>query len=124
MIHFALLRFRTQALLAFGALAVLAIVLAVTGIRLAHAYDVIVAACHPHRDCAFALSNFPSNGYLTASNGMHPLIVAIPCVLGMFWGAPLAAREFETGTFRLAWTRAAPAPAGWRSGSPSSERPA
>jgi hypothetical protein len=23
----------------------------------------------------------------------------------MFWGAPLAAREFETGTFRLAWTQ-------------------
>ena len=36
---------------------------------------------------------------------MHPLVIAIPCVLGMFWGAPLAAREFETGTFRLAWTQ-------------------
>ena len=23
----------------------------------------------------------------------------------MFWGAPLVAREFETGTFRLAWTQ-------------------
>ena len=23
----------------------------------------------------------------------------------MFWGAPLLAREFETGTFRLAWTQ-------------------
>jgi hypothetical protein len=105
MIRFAWLRFRTQALAAFGALAVLAIVLVVTGIRLAHAYDVIVAACQPHRDCAFALSSFPTNGYLTASNAMHPLVIAIPCVLGTFWGAPLAAREFETGTFRLAWTQ-------------------
>ena len=23
----------------------------------------------------------------------------------MFWGAPLVARELETGTFRLAWTQ-------------------
>jgi ABC-type transport system involved in multi-copper enzyme maturation permease subunit len=105
MIRFAWLRFRTQALVAFGVLAVLAVVLVVTGIRLAHAYDAIVAACKPHGDCASALSLFPSNGYLTASNGMHPLVIAIPCVLGMFWGAPLAAREFETGTFRLAWTQ-------------------
>jgi len=105
MIRFAWLRFRTQAAVAFGALAVLAAILLVTGIRLAHSYDDIVAACRPHGDCASALSLFPSNGYLTASNAMHPLVVAIPCVLGMFWGAPLAAREFETGTFRLAWTQ-------------------
>ena len=26
-------------------------------------------------------------------------------LLGMFWGAPLVARELETGTFRLAWTQ-------------------
>jgi hypothetical protein len=105
MIRFAWLRFRTQALVALGVLAILAVVLVVTGIRLARAYDAAVAACKPHGDCASALSLFPSNGYLTASNGMHALVIAIPCVLGMFWGAPLAAREFETGTFRLAWTQ-------------------
>jgi hypothetical protein len=105
MIRFAWLRFRTQALVALGALAVLAVILLVTGIQLAHAYDTAVADCKPHGDCASALSLFPSNGYLTASNLMHPLVIAIPCVLGMFWGAPLAAREFETGTFRLAWTQ-------------------
>jgi hypothetical protein len=105
MIRFAWLRFRTQAAVAFGALAVLAVVLAVTGIQLAHAYGTIIATCKPDHDCASALSSFPSNGYLSASNGMHPLVIAIPCVLGMFWGAPLTAREFETGTFRLAWTQ-------------------
>ncbi|HXL95958.1 MAG TPA: ABC transporter permease [Streptosporangiaceae bacterium] len=105
MIRFAWIRFRTQALVAFGALAVLAVILVVTGIQLAHAYDTIIAICKPDHDCASALSSFPSNGYLSASNGMHPLVIAVPCVLGMFWGAPLAAREFETGTFRLAWTQ-------------------
>ena len=34
-----------------------------------------------------------------------PLALAVPGLIGMFWGAPLVAREFETGTFRLAWTQ-------------------
>ncbi len=105
MIRFTLLRFRVQALAALGALAVLAVILLVTGIELAHAYDATLGACKPLSDCASALSRFPSNGYLTASNLLHPLVIAVPCVLGMFWGAPLAAREFETGTYRLAWTQ-------------------
>lgn len=33
------------------------------------------------------------------------LVVAVPATVGVFWGAPLLAREFETGTFRLAWTQ-------------------
>jgi hypothetical protein len=33
------------------------------------------------------------------------LVVAVPCILGMFWGAPLVADELESGTFRLAWTQ-------------------
>ena len=28
-----------------------------------------------------------------------------PALLGLFWGAPLVARELETGTYRLAWTQ-------------------
>jgi hypothetical protein len=33
------------------------------------------------------------------------LVVVAPGLLGMFWGAPLVARELESGTFRLAWTQ-------------------
>jgi hypothetical protein len=33
------------------------------------------------------------------------LVVAVPGVLGVFWGAPLVAGELESGTFRLAWTQ-------------------
>ena len=32
-------------------------------------------------------------------------LVGVPAVLGAFWGAPLVARELETGTHRLAWTQ-------------------
>lgn len=32
-------------------------------------------------------------------------LIALPLLAGMFWGAPLLAREFEAGTQRLAWTQ-------------------
>jgi hypothetical protein len=32
-------------------------------------------------------------------------MLVVPCLVGVFWGAPLVARELETGTFRLAWTQ-------------------
>jgi hypothetical protein len=107
MIRFVWLRFRTQALVALGVLAVLAVVLAVTGIPLAHAYDTAVAACeqHQHHDCAAAPSTFPANSDGTMFGLLSALVIAVPGLIGMFWGAPLAAREFETGTFRLAWTQ-------------------
>lgn len=106
MIRFAWLRFRTQALVALGVLAVLAVVLAVSGISLAHAYDTAVAACEQqHHDCAGALSTFPVNRDGTMFGLLSALVIAVPGLIGMFWGAPLAAREFETGTFRLAWTQ-------------------
>ena len=33
------------------------------------------------------------------------LLLVVPLLIGMFWGAPLVSRELETGTFRLAWTQ-------------------
>jgi hypothetical protein len=48
---------------------------------------------------------FPSQGYLDADNELNALGLAVPGLIGMFWGAPLVAREFETGTFRLVWTQ-------------------
>ena len=36
---------------------------------------------------------------------LGPLMLAVPALLGIFWGAPLVARELETGTYRLAWTQ-------------------
>jgi ABC-type transport system involved in multi-copper enzyme maturation permease subunit len=36
---------------------------------------------------------------------LGPGLLPIPALLGMFWGAPLIARELESGTYRLAWTQ-------------------
>lgn len=32
-------------------------------------------------------------------------LIALPAVVGLFWGAPMVAREFESGAYRLAWTQ-------------------
>ena len=32
-------------------------------------------------------------------------VLALPAIVGVFWGAPLVARELEAGTHRLAWSQ-------------------
>ena len=41
--------------------------------------------------------------------------IAVPALIGAFWGAPLVARELESGTFRLAWTQSV-TPTRWLAG--------
>jgi ABC-type transport system involved in multi-copper enzyme maturation permease subunit len=105
MIRFAWTRFRTQAAVGAGVLAIAAIALLVTGIQLAHAYDAAAAACKQHGNCAGLFNAFLTQGYFTAGKLLEAVGLAVPGLIGMFWGAPLVARELETGTFRLAWTQ-------------------
>jgi len=35
----------------------------------------------------------------------YTLLAGLPLLAGLFWGAPLIAREVEAGTYRLAWTQ-------------------
>jgi ABC-type transport system involved in multi-copper enzyme maturation permease subunit len=106
MIRFAWTRFRTQAAVGAGLLAIAGALLLVTGIQLNHAYYAAVAVCTRQGNCAHMFTyTFPSQGYLDASSELNALGLAVPGLIGMFWGAPLAAREFETGTYRLVWTQ-------------------
>jgi hypothetical protein len=106
MIRFTWLQFRPQAAVVSGALAVAALVLALTGAHLARRYDASgIAACHA--SCGALAASFLRR-QATAQDASHFLdfaVLAIPGLIGAFWGAPLAAREFETGSFRLAWTQ-------------------
>ncbi len=104
MIRFAWLQFRMQAAIAAGALAIVAVVLAVTGPSLVHLYDTTVAACGSQHACSDATTTFTdTDGPLQVF--LDFLVLLGPLLIGMFWGAPLVSREFETGTFRLAWTQ-------------------
>jgi hypothetical protein len=104
MIRFTWLQFRAQTSVVAGALAVLAIIFAVTGPQLAHLYGTTVAACPAQHDCQDAVSAFTSRDTILRS--LAGLVMeAAPALIGMFWGAPLIARELETGTYRLALTQ-------------------
>lgn len=102
MTRFAWLQARTQTLVALAALAALALTAAITGIRLSHLYSDLVAHCTT--GCDLATSRFLSHDAFLQS-GLNLLVRLLPPVFGIFWGAPLVARELETGTYRLAWTQ-------------------
>jgi ABC-type transport system involved in multi-copper enzyme maturation permease subunit len=44
--------------------------------------------------------------YLTWADHLPHLVMLLPGLIGVFVGAPLVARELESGTFRFAWTLA------------------
>jgi hypothetical protein len=103
-IRFVWRQFRTQAAAAFAALAAFAILLAITGARLVHLYNTTVAGCNAQGDCQAVENAFIANDAFLR-NGLGLLLLFVPALIGVFWGAPLIARELETGTFRLAWTQ-------------------
>ena len=104
MIRFALRQFRTEAIVTFVVLAAVAILLAITGAHLAQVNNTFLSTCKATGDCATA-----TNPVVNLDKQLQttlPLIVVIaPALIGLFFGAPLIARELETGTFRLAWTQ-------------------
>ena len=71
---------------------------------LVHLYNTTVAGCSARGDCQAAISQYLDNDS-TLRTWLGVLVVAGPGLLGLFWGAPLVARELEAGTFRLAWTQ-------------------
>ena len=104
MIRLTLRQFRTPGAVAAGALAVVAIVVAVTGPHLRQLYDTIAASCRAQGNCPTAFNSFV-NTDSTLRTWLGILVIVVPGLMGIFWGAPLVAREWETGTFRLAWTQ-------------------
>ncbi len=102
-------QFRAQTIVAAAALAATALILTLSGLHIARLYDASVAGCQARGDCGAARQNFLTQ--VNASLGSHlPLLfgtalVAVPAIIGIFWGAPLLTRELESGTHRLAWSQ-------------------
>lgn len=97
-------QFRTPAAVAAAVLVAVAILLGSTGPHLADMYREFNAArsnCDSTGFCA-SLDIGTLNRWLQL---LSTALVAVPAAIGAFWGAPLIARELESGTFRLAWTQ-------------------
>jgi hypothetical protein len=89
------LRIQTASVIA--ALLALAVALALTRSDVLHAY---------HADARTFLALFDASRtdrtlYLAGMAAVY----AVPAVIGVFWGAPMVARELEAGTHRLIWTQ-------------------
>ena len=85
----------------FGALA---IYLGIMGLIIHHAWTVDMD-CHPasSRTCQDLAQSFSAQWHGGATIAI-PLQL-LPALIGAFAGAPILAREMETGTFRYAWTQ-------------------
>jgi len=97
-------QFRTPAAMTLATLAVLAIVLVITGIPLNHLYYTSgIKTCSSVGDCGQVIGAFFEHDQILQH--LRPIVILVPAVVGIFWGAPLVAREIETGTHRMVWTQ-------------------
>jgi hypothetical protein len=104
---------RRAALFTLLALAALAAFTVPTGLAMHREFDRDVAACLrglgtgllvPVREsCQQRAGEFAD--HYSAYRIVAPLLLFAPAVVGLFWGAPLVARELEQQTHRLAWTQ-------------------
>jgi hypothetical protein len=101
-------QFRAQAIAAAAGLGIVAVTLAITGVGVISQYNADgLGTCHS--SCATQATRFLDE----VRNGPdHPLFYGglflmylVPALIGIFWGAPLIARELETGSHRLAWNQ-------------------
>ncbi|TDO49049.1 ABC-2 family transporter [Kribbella sp. VKM Ac-2527] len=90
-------QFRLQALVIVAAVAVFAVLLAVTGPGLLNDWQA------QHESFLSRIKFDRINEYLYIAG--QALVYAAPPVIGAFWGAPLIARELEAGTHRLVWNQ-------------------
>lgn len=108
MIWLTLRQLRAQATIAGAALVALAGYLVVLGLMMRHSYDTDVAGCSG--DACGQLRGLFQDQYAAFVYLTGGLVIAVPALLGMFWAAPLVAREFDTGTYRMVWTQSVSRP--------------
>jgi ABC-type transport system involved in multi-copper enzyme maturation permease subunit len=92
-------QFRTSVVVAMAGLAAVAILLAITpeGHQLAR--------CAGADRCPFVENKVLGLSHAHLLQFLSTGLVGLPALVGVFWGAPIIAREFEAGTHRLVWTQ-------------------
>jgi hypothetical protein len=97
---------RTQLLVGAAALLALAAYLGYgAALRDSYAGSLGLPACiaaHP-AGCGALVQDFTN--HFGSAPAAFAFLPAVPMLAGLFWGAPLVAREVETGTHRMAWTQ-------------------
>ena len=92
-------QYRYQGALAAALLAVLAVVLLITGLHAAQVWHSALTGCMKRDSCGpLSLSSSAFTNLVLAT-------AAVPLLPGLFWGAPSVAQELETGTNQFAWTQ-------------------
>jgi hypothetical protein len=92
---------RIEVYIGAALLAAFAVLILITGEQMASQYHSALLACTASDSCA----NLSSTVFL-GSHAVGFLVImtlGVPALFGLFWGAPLVAREFETGTMQFAW---------------------
>ncbi len=94
---------RGQVAVAVLALSALSIVLVLSGIHITAVYRAALATGRPSNSCGdLGPQVFAGDGFFF---DIVTLTLAAPLLIGMFWGAPLVAREIDQSTHKLIWTQ-------------------
>jgi hypothetical protein len=97
-------QFRGSAAMTAAVLVVLGIALAVTGPDLASRYAAGIADCTPNDTCTEFFDRFFGEHQITFL-ALTLVVLTLPALAGLFWGAPLVTRELEAGTHLLVWNQ-------------------
>jgi ABC-type transport system involved in multi-copper enzyme maturation permease subunit len=97
-------QFRVQALVATCLLALLAIYTLITGPHISHVFNAYARHCLAGETCN-PLNNHKNAALTKLIPEMNDLVTLVPVLIGMFWGAPLVAREVESGSIRLVFVQ-------------------
>jgi hypothetical protein len=97
-------QYRTSTAITGVLVGLFAVLLVITGLRMASQFHATFGACLAANNC-----RFPTDDAGLVSGWLGVVVefsLAVPAILGMFLGAPAVAREAETGTAHFAWTQA------------------
>jgi hypothetical protein len=99
-------QYRVEFLVALGALLVVAAYVGYAGYTIRDAYNSDVLGCLAANGCdpGAAQTTFVERHKNTVVV-LSALLMAVPTLFGLFWGAPLVGRELEAHTHRLVWNQ-------------------
>ncbi|MGI5285048.1 ABC transporter permease [Nonomuraea polychroma] len=95
---------RGSAAMMAAVLVILAAALALAGPGLASTYSAGIAGCVQDNTCDRFYDRF-FDEYQTPFMAVSLVVLLLPALVGLFWGAPLITRELEAGTHLLVWNQ-------------------